>query len=90
MYGDRTPRDKVPGPASQTRTNALRGIRDFVGFKTMRDPGLRGIWDFAGLRTSWDLGLRREQELYTPRTRILFCGVLYVTGRYKSPQVPSE
>ena len=54
----------------------LREIRDFMGFKTSQDPGLRGIQDFAGLGTSWDLGLRRKQELYTPRTRILFCGVL--------------
>ncbi len=54
----------------------LCGIRDFVGFKTSRDPGLRGIQDFAGHGTSWDLGLRRKQELHTPWTRILFCGVL--------------
>ncbi len=55
----------------------LHGIWDFVGFKTLRDPGLCGIQDFAGLRTSWDLGLCRQQELYTPRIRILFCGVLF-------------
>ncbi len=40
------------------------------------DKGLRGIQDFAGLGTLWDLGLCRKQVLYTPRTRILFCGVL--------------
>ncbi len=53
----------------------LRGNRDFMGFKTSRDLGLRGIQDFAGQGTSWDLGLCRKRELYTPRTRILFCGV---------------
>ena len=54
----------------------LRGTQDFMGFKTSRDLGLRGIQDFVGHGTSWDLGLCRKQELYTPRTRILFCGVL--------------
>ncbi len=54
----------------------LRGTRDFMGFKTSRDIGLRGIQDFVGHGTSWDLGLCRKQELYTTRTRILFCGVL--------------
>ncbi len=57
--------------------SGLRGTRDFMGFKTWRDIGLHGIQDFAGHGTSWDLGLCRKQELYTPQTRILFCGVLY-------------
>ncbi len=54
----------------------LRGIRDFVGFETLQDLGLCGIQDSVGLGTSWDLELCGKQELYTPRTRILFCGVL--------------
>ena len=82
MYGDRTPREqgprtRHPGQGLGTSRNpGLRGIRDFVGFRTTRDLGLRGIQDFAGLWTLWDLGLCRKQELYTPRTRILFYGVL--------------
>ncbi len=81
------PRDKVTGPSipdededftgfGTSWDSRLHGTRDFMGFKTSWDLGLRGIQDFAGLGTSWDLGLRRKQELYTPRTRILFCGVL--------------
>ena len=77
MCGDRTPRDKVTGPGIPDEDQRLRGIQDFMGFKTSRDLGLRGIQDVTGLGTSWDLGLYRRQGLYTPRTRILFCGVLY-------------
>ena len=62
-----------PGTSWDSR---LRETPDFVGFKTSRDPGLHGVQDFAGHRTSWDLGLYRKQKLFTPRTRILFCGVL--------------
>ncbi len=82
------PRDKATRPGiPQTRTKdfvgfktswdlGLRGIRDFVGFNTSWDLGLHEIQDFTEPGTPWDLGLRRKQELYTPRTRILFCGVL--------------
>ncbi len=70
-------RTRHPGRGPRTSWNpGLRGIRDFEGFKTTWDPGLCGIQDFAGLGTSWDPGLPRKQELYTARTRILFCGVL--------------
>ncbi len=54
----------------------LHETRDFVGFKPSQDLGLREIQDFAEPRTSWDLGLYRKQELFTPCTSILFCGVL--------------
>ncbi len=77
MYRDWTP--DVQGHMTQhppDEDQGLRGIQDFVGFRTSWDPGLRGIQDFVGPRTSWDLGLLRKQDLYTPRIGILFCGVL--------------
>ena len=52
----RPPRDKATGPSIPDKDQGLRGIQDFVGFKTSRNLGLRGIQNFAGLRTSWDLG----------------------------------
>ena len=87
MYEDWTP--DVQGHKTQhplDENPGLRGIQDFVGFRTSWDsnfvgfrtswdPGLRGIQDFVGPRTSWDLGLRRKQDVTHIRSES--CSVVF-------------
>ncbi len=63
-----------------TRNPGLRGIRDFMGFKTLRDPGLCRIQDFLGPRTSWDSTLRGTRDFVGSRT-LQKTGTLYASDK---------
>ncbi len=79
MYEDWTPDVQGHGtqrpPDEDFGDRRLRGIRDFVGFRTSWDSELHGIQDFVGPRTSWDLGYGRKTGPFntTDRNLVLWC-----------------